>query len=191
MPFDGSGQQEVFKKIKKGHFKMPTRLSPECQDLISKMITVDPKQRINAHDAINHDWFKILNDKNLIKSMSMHDQQELDKEVLQRMNSYRGQSLLKKAAVNVLVKHLEANQVMKLKQEFEKLDEDHSGFLEVKELETVIKNSNMNLGQEEINNIIKELDFADNKRINYSEFLAATINVAEYLSEERLQAIFN
>lgn len=49
----------------------------------------------------------------------------------------------------------------------------------------------MNMGAEEINNIIKELDFAQNKRINYSEFIAATINVSEYLSEERLQAIFN
>jgi len=90
MPFDGSGQQEVFKKIKKGHFKMPARLSPECQDLIQKMITVDHKERINAQDAIGHTWFKILNDKNLVKSMSMADQTELDKEVLQRMNSYRG-----------------------------------------------------------------------------------------------------
>lgn len=45
--------------------------------------------------------------------------------------------------------------------------------------------------KDEINKIIKELDFADNKRINYSEFIAATINVSEYLSEERLQAIFN
>lgn len=61
---------------------MPPRLSPECQDLLSKMITVDHKERISAQDAIEHDWFKILNDKNLIKSMSMHDQQELDKEVL-------------------------------------------------------------------------------------------------------------
>ena len=44
----------------------------------------------------------------------------------------------------------------------------------------------MSLGQDEINNIIKELDFAENKRINYSEFIAATINVQEFLSEERL-----
>ena len=73
--------------------------------------------------------------------MSINDQQEMDKEVLQRMNSYRGQSLLKKAAVNVLVKHLEANQIQKLKEEFEKIDTDHSGFLEVSELEEVIKNS--------------------------------------------------
>ena len=47
------------------------------------------------------------------------------------------------------------------------------------------------MSEEEINNIIKELDFAENKRINYSEFIAATINVKEYLTDERLQAIFN
>ena len=170
---------------------MPTKLSPECQDLIQKMITVDNKARITSLDAINHPWFKIIDKGSLIKSMSLNDQTEMDKEVLQRMNSYRGQSLLKKAAVNVLVKHLEANQIQKLKEEFEKIDTDHSGFLEVSELQEVIKNTHMELGDEEINSIIKELDFAENKRINYSEFIAATINVSEYLSEERLQAIFN
>ena len=102
------------------------------------------------------------------------------------MNSYRGQSLLKKAAVNVLVKHLEANQIQKLKEEFEKIDTDHSGFLEVSELEQAIKESSMSLGKEEIQSIIENLDFAENKRINYSEFIAATINVSEFLSEERL-----
>ena len=45
---------------------------------------------------------------------------------------------MKRAAVNVLVKHLEADQITKLKEEFEKIDTDHSGFIEVKELETVI-----------------------------------------------------
>ena len=50
------------------------------------------------------------------------------------MKNYRGTSLLKKAAVNVLVKHLEQNQILKLKAEFEKIDTDASGFLEAKEL---------------------------------------------------------
>ena len=70
------------------------------------------------------------------------------------MNSYRGQSLLKKAAVNVLVKHLEANQIQKLKEEFEKIDTDCSGFLEVAELEQAIKDSSLSLGKEEIQGII-------------------------------------
>lgn len=44
---------------------------------------------------------------------------------------------------------------------------------------------------EEIKKIIDELDFADNKRINYSEFIAATINIKDYLDDSRLEAIFN
>lgn len=191
MPFDGTGQAEVFRKIKKGNFKMPSRLSPDCQDLIQKMITVDIKQRITPITALDHRWFSIIKDKGMVKSMSMKEQTEFDQQIIQRMQSYRGQSLLKKAAVNVLVKHLEANQIKKLRDEFEKIDTDHSGFLEKSELEQAIRDSRMNLSEEEINNMISELDFAENKRINYSEFIAATINLEEYLSDERLQAIFN
>ena len=38
--------------------------------------------------------------------------------------------------------------------------------------------------------MVKELDFADNKKINYSEFIAATINAADFLTHEKLEAIF-
>jgi len=46
------------------------------------------------------------------------------------------------------------------------------------------------MSPEEIESIVKELDFADNKKINYSEFIAATINAAEFLTEDKLEAIF-
>jgi Ca2+-binding EF-hand superfamily protein len=32
------------------------------------------------------------------------------------------------------------------------------------------------MSPQEIQNVVKELDFADNKKINYSEFIAATID---------------
>ena len=57
MPFDGSGQQEVFRKIKKGSFKMPPKLSDDCKDLLTKMITVDQAERITPQLAINHPFF--------------------------------------------------------------------------------------------------------------------------------------
>ena len=43
---------------------------------------------------------------------------------------------------------------------------------------------------EEIQKIVKEIDFADNKKINYSEFIAATINAADFLTNDKLEAIF-
>jgi len=55
-----------------------------------------------------------------------------------------------------------------LKAEFEKIDKDFSGFLELSELEQAIRNAHYSMSPEEIQNVVKELDFADNKKINYS-----------------------
>ena len=38
--------------------------------------------------------------------------------------------------------------------------------------------------------MIKQIDTAKNGKINYSEFLAATINVQSFMTEERLWMIF-
>ena len=35
------------------------------------------------------------------------------------------------------------------------------------------------------------MDYHNNKKINYSEFLAATLDVRSFLSESRLKAVFN
>ena len=39
--------------------------------------------------------------------------------------------------------------------------------------------------------MINEVDYHDNQLINYSEFLAATIDSQKFLTESRLRAIFN
>jgi Ca2+-binding EF-hand superfamily protein len=44
--------------------------------------------------------------------------------------------------------------------------------------------------ENELDQIIKEIDFHGNKRINYTEFLAATISVKKILTNERLYAMF-
>ena len=79
--------------------------------------------------------------------------------------------------MNILVKHLDHKQILDLKTTFEALDEDHSGFLEYKELHVAITKSDMQLTTDEIDKLIKEIDYADNDKINYSEFIAATIDV--------------
>ena len=53
--------------------------------------------------------------------------------------------MLKKAAMNILVKHLDHKQILDLKTTFEALDTDNSGYLEYKELNDAIIKSNLSL----------------------------------------------
>ena len=87
---------------------MPQNISGDCKDLLQKMIEKDPKKRISAKEALNHEWIKNSNE---IPGASS----SISKDVYDHLKNYRGQSLLKRAAVNILVKHLDPKQIESLK----------------------------------------------------------------------------
>lgn len=161
-PFDGNDRDEVFNKIRIGFFDTGPRLfkniSPECVDLLKKMILVDRKRRILPKAILQHEWFKKMK-----LDINTHEEEEvIDNEVVENLRSFKGSSKLKKAALNVLVKMLKPKDIDHLKEEFMKIDTDDSGFIEYKELEQALKNSNFHLSAEELNHIIKEIDYAEN-----------------------------
>lgn len=58
LPWTKRNQAQLFQQIRNGDYKIPTSLSEECQDLIKKLMTVDPDRRITIVDALNHPFFK-------------------------------------------------------------------------------------------------------------------------------------
>lgn len=63
--------------------------------------------------------------------------------------------------------------------------------LNADELKQGIKQSNIQIPDQEVDKIIDEVDYFGNRRINYTEFLAATLDVKKFLDEAKLQALFN
>jgi Ca2+-binding EF-hand superfamily protein len=60
------------------------------------------------------------------------------------------------------------------------------------ELKSALKHDHFMINADEINAIVEEVDFhGTHHRINYSEFLAATIKVKDILTDNKLLAIFN
>ena len=59
--FPGSNIHEILLKNKKGDVLFPPKywdkISPDAKDLVIKMLHKDPRQRINAKDALDHPWF--------------------------------------------------------------------------------------------------------------------------------------
>lgn len=58
MPFEGRSKAEVFMRIKTGKFSIPSVVSPNCRDLLTKMIELNPKKRLTATQALDHPWIK-------------------------------------------------------------------------------------------------------------------------------------
>lgn len=76
------------------------------------MLIVDPKKRITILDAIDHPWIK--------QSEHAHDHDHRDcesfpVETVSKLMEFKGESLLKKASINLLAKHLDQKELMSLK----------------------------------------------------------------------------
>ncbi|EGX94859.1 serine/threonine protein kinase (Kcc4), putative [Cordyceps militaris CM01] len=54
LPFDDPDLRVMMGKTKKGVYEMPKHISPEAEDLIRRMLQVNPERRINLQDIWNH-----------------------------------------------------------------------------------------------------------------------------------------
>lgn len=58
-PFHGQNQLQLIQSILDGQFHLPETISPQCADLIKRILTVDPDLRINEQQIMLHPWMVI------------------------------------------------------------------------------------------------------------------------------------
>jgi len=56
LPFDDDNLKQLLEKIKKGHFQIPSYVPQDCQELLRKMIEVDPIKRLSLEEVNKHSW---------------------------------------------------------------------------------------------------------------------------------------
>ena len=189
LPFGGSNAAEVFEKVTSGEYTFNQKewkfVSPEAKELIENMLQVDVKKRYNADQWLKQKWFEVASE---IKNNEEKD--PLDPNLLINLLEFKGSSRLRKAAMNLFVKTLNSVETEALREQFEALDEDHTGQIDASELSNALKKSNLNISDEQINSVIKEIDSAGKNMINYTDFLAATLTTRKLLNENRLMMLF-
>ncbi|KAF9435765.1 hypothetical protein BGZ76_005574 [Entomortierella beljakovae] len=93
LPFDDENIRQLLSKVKAGKFYMPTDISPGARDLISRMLTVNPKRRITMQGVMMHPWFRMINpDRNTLGEPAEDPEngqpllpEELDAEIILHM----------------------------------------------------------------------------------------------------------
>lgn len=173
MPFDGDDKNQIIQKIKKGkfdfRFKEFNTISYSLKELISQLLTSDPKKRISAEQALAHPWFS--NFAADIKKMKVKS------EILNKISGYKGVSKLKQAALHILINQTDQKQFKDLRKQFDKIDKDGTGLINAKELMEALIDQGQNIDLPKCQTMIDELDYHQNGKINYSEFLIATIDM--------------
>lgn len=59
LPFEDPNTSNLYKKILSADFDMPNFISPEAQDLVSRVLTTDPDKRISIAQIKQHPWFNL------------------------------------------------------------------------------------------------------------------------------------
>ncbi|KAF9938350.1 hypothetical protein BGZ67_000255 [Mortierella alpina] len=93
LPFDDENIRQLLSKVKAGKFYMPMDISPGARDLISRMLTVNPKRRITMQGVMMHPWFRMVNpDRNTLGEPAEDPEsgrpllaEELDAEIILHM----------------------------------------------------------------------------------------------------------
>ena len=181
-PFNGANDNEIYRKIQQKKFGFPSpvwdKISDDVKDLIKHMIC-DPKDRITAQEVLNHTWVKNLapNSEESILSLNTNS-----------LKNYKNSNKLQKAVLTFIASRLKDDEIKLLKDIFVALDRNQDGSLTVEEIKLgVAQLKDVKL---DVEDIFSSIDTDGSGVINYTEFLAATIDQKVYLKEERLYEAF-
>jgi len=180
--------EAIMKKVEIGKYDMDhgvwKSISREAKDLVKKLLTYDPSERISAEDALQHPW--IIDNSNCdVNSKSAEN-------ALNNLHSFRADQKLKQAAfafiASQLVSKKEKDEIGKC---FKSMDKNGDGKLSKEEiLEGYDANFGKQLDEDEVDNLFRSVDIDGSGFIDYSEFIMATMNQKKNISEEKLQAAF-
>jgi serine/threonine protein kinase len=73
LPFRSSNHDyEVLQNIRRAHYRFPDDLSPECKDLIQRILNPDPRSRAKMSDIEKHPWLQSVYLKSVISPDNFH-----------------------------------------------------------------------------------------------------------------------
>ncbi|KAJ9675623.1 hypothetical protein PVL29_024512 [Vitis rotundifolia] len=191
-PFWAENDTGIFKEILKGELDFKSdpwpNISESAKDLIKKMLEMDPKKRISAHEVLCHPW--IVDDR-------VSPDKPLDSAVLSRLKQFSAMNKLKKMALRVIAERLSEEEIGGLKELFKMIDTDNSGTITFEELKEGLRKVGSELMESEIKTLMDAVtkfslcDIDNSGTIDYGEFLAATLHLNKMEREENLIAAFS
>ncbi|XP_022932163.1 calcium-dependent protein kinase 2-like [Cucurbita moschata] len=184
-PFWAETEKGIFDAILQGHIDFETdpwpKISNSAKDLVKKMLTQDPAQRITSAQVLDHPWMREGGDAS---------DKPIDSAVFTRLKQFRAMNKLKKLALKVIAENLSEEEIQGLKTTFTNLDTDNSGTITYAELKSGLARLGSTLSEAEVKQLMEAADVDGNGSIDYIEFITATMHRYKLEKEEHLYKAF-
>ncbi|CAK8997022.1 unnamed protein product [Durusdinium trenchii] len=179
-PFFGESDAEVLSKVKTGSYSFNPadwkNVSEDAKSLIRQLLKMNPKERYSAEAALNHEWIKLKAPKATNVSLQSN--------FVDNLRHFRSQNKLKKAALHIIAGQLNEDQIKQLRDVFMMIDGNGDGFLTVNELKEGLAKAGLKDIPPDLLQIMQEVDSDGSGNIDYTEFLAATLDKRMYIQED-------
>ena len=114
----------------------------------------------------------------------------INKDTLDAIKVFTTKSALQKEILFFIAKITNESEIARLREMFNQLDTSNSGTLTITEIRKAFLKLGHQLTEEEMTHLWKGLDFHQDGKINYTEFLAATLNSLNFSKEEEIWSAF-
>ena len=196
-PFNGEEDDDILRAISIGQYDTNTerysKLSLEAKDLIKRLLTFNPNERITAMDALSHPWFKTTEFTNSYRANSINA--TAANAMIKNLENYKSNNIIKCAVLAYLV-HQNSNikECIDASKLFTDIDLNKDGKLEKNELEyAYVQFCGLDQNQAKLktNSVFMNIDTDKNGFIESEEFIRACINPKIFISENYLKFAFD
>ncbi|CAG9320046.1 unnamed protein product [Blepharisma stoltei] len=186
LPFQGVSDNEIISNIlscsypNEGNPEWDS-LSEDARDLIAKLLNPNFEERISACDALDHPWLIKRNQK---------DVKMIESKVFDRLQKQTSTNQLVRESTKFMVKYVKEKKIRKLNHVYRGLDKDHSGFISVAELKEGLEKAGIFKDHSEVENIIRNLAYSEEERLDYTDFISATLDKKDLYNKDILWIVF-
>mmetsp|Transcript_31900 Transcript_31900/g.69053 ORF Transcript_31900/g.69053 Transcript_31900/m.69053 type:complete len:545 (-) Transcript_31900:59-1693(-) len=160
-------------------------ISQPAKDFVAALLKLDPKERLTAQQALEHEWLN-----NTFALSDRRPDESLMTDVQGHITTYGDTGEFKKLALMVIAHKSSTDDIVKLRKAFDQFDSDNAGTIDLSEFRAEL-NKLGTYTDEEIEKIFCSVDLNKDGSINYTEFLAATLEVHGHIEEDRLAEAFD
>lgn len=161
-------------------------ISDDAKDFVARCLVAQPKGRMTAVQACDSKW---LNNMKQLEGKSKMSQEEFAATIKENFEAYAGACQLKKLALTIVAHKSNSNEILMLLNAFKEIDKDHDG--EISKQDFIELMSGFDYTREEIDSMFSSLDVYAGGFIQYTEFIASSIEAVGKVEETRLREAFD